>query len=187
MRTCMIAVLRSEDPHVPDVPADRAELASLENQRVEERDRVQQLLERLGLIRAAVVLLRDVEECAREVRLHALRRLVRDLDAVLQDRHRELVARHGGEPQPELLVRLGRLVAGGLEHLLELGQPETERWQFCRHTQSPVLRPFVMSDSAIGPLALAERDDAQLALEHGLALLLEEQQVVVHRRRRARG
>mmetsp|Transcript_62941 Transcript_62941/g.150347 ORF Transcript_62941/g.150347 Transcript_62941/m.150347 type:complete len:305 (-) Transcript_62941:6203-7117(-) len=101
-------------PLVGHVPSDGPELPALQDRRVEEGQGVQQLLVLARLAASFIDLFSDVLEAPGEVRAQALGRLVGDLDASLQHRHRESGGGHGGEPQPVHVID-----AVGLLHLLD--------------------------------------------------------------------
>ena len=106
---------------IPDVEAERAELAPVLEQRVEEARAVQQLLERLGLGLLLEVRVRVAQVHLVQVGLDAARRLDGHFDRVLQDGDGELVRGHRGEPEPVVAVHLVGVVL--LDLGLKLGHP----------------------------------------------------------------
>eukprot|EP00959_Pyramimonas_sp_CCMP1952_P400898 8400375-Pyramimonas_sp.AAC.2 len=82
---------------------------------VEEGKAEEQLLPGAQLGAVLVLLRGHVVKGAVDVRLDALRRLVGELDAVLQHQHREGGGGHGRKPQAEVLVRV-RLLGGQALH-----------------------------------------------------------------------
>ncbi len=87
---------------VPDVPAQGPEFLPLQDDRVEEAQAPHQLVDRHLLVAALQVRFGDVLEGPLQVHLQAPRRLRGQLDAVLQDAHREVRGGHRGQEQPEV-------------------------------------------------------------------------------------
>lgn len=96
---------------IGDVPTDRAELAPLLHDSVEEAQRVQELLEILALNTAFEefgIANRIARIGSQDVGPESLRRLVRYLDAVLKNRDGKMFRWITGQPQPEIRVnRIG--------------------------------------------------------------------------------
>eukprot|EP00968_Pinguiococcus_pyrenoidosus_P011500 scaffold926_cov248-Pinguiococcus_pyrenoidosus.AAC.13 len=166
-------------PAVRDVPSHGAELLALQDERVEEGQGEHQLLVRAGsrATAALVVGFFEVQEGALEVRPQTLGRLIGDLDARLQNRHRELEARNGRQPQAVVVIDGVRGGATGLHGLFQTAQP--------RHGQVAVLEadpvacrlPLLHEALGHGALALPKADDL-----HGVVHLHSRREVhqVVH-------
>eukprot|EP01136_Pigoraptor_vietnamica_P000134 Opistho-1_new@25059 len=144
---------------VGDVPAERAELAALLHRRVEERDRVEHRLPERQVVHVEHVL-RDPVVRALEARLDALRRLVRELDARLQQADRELRVLLRRDPKAEVLVDLLRH-RQRVEQLVHKVEAEVAVLQ-----QHPAARLHELLHQAprVHLLALAHRNGARLRL-----------------------
>jgi len=89
---------------VSDVPPKRSELATLLQNRVEERQAKQQLLPWPFLGMAVPHTVRNGCKRSRQIGTQTTGRLVRKLDTVLQHRYREVLTGHRRQPQTELRV-----------------------------------------------------------------------------------
>mmetsp|Transcript_22137 Transcript_22137/g.48342 ORF Transcript_22137/g.48342 Transcript_22137/m.48342 type:complete len:214 (+) Transcript_22137:1762-2403(+) len=144
---------------IRNVPANRAELAPLLHDGVEEGQAEQQLAELLVLHAALKELgvadgVRGVG--AQQTGTQALGRLVCHLDTVLEDGDGEDGAGVGGQPQPEVAIHLAL-------HQLLL-RDELQGWQealgqvaVLQHHPEPVLHTLVNPLLSHGPLPLPQR------------------------------
>eukprot|EP00962_Isochrysis_galbana_P020204 scaffold5892_cov112-Isochrysis_galbana.AAC.19 len=141
---------------VLDVPAEGAELLSLEDDGVEEEQTEHHLAPYFGFVAGIEALARHGLDGRNHVGAQALRRLVGHLDAILQHRDRELGGGHRGEPQPERRVCLLRVDV--LDLLLERREPRDE--EVAIHQQHPPALLLARLDELLrlGPLPLTERD-----------------------------
>mmetsp|Transcript_66951 Transcript_66951/g.173574 ORF Transcript_66951/g.173574 Transcript_66951/m.173574 type:complete len:333 (+) Transcript_66951:1144-2142(+) len=147
-------------PLVGDVPTDGAELAALQDHRVEEGEAKEQFFVLSGLLRAGLVdVLADVLEGTAEVGAQALRRLVRDLDAVLEDWHGEQGRGHAREPEAVLLVDLLRILR--LLDLLKLAHPAGRQVAILQAHPVACVPAQLDEGLCLGALALAQGDEVQ--------------------------
>mmetsp|Transcript_27175 Transcript_27175/g.68386 ORF Transcript_27175/g.68386 Transcript_27175/m.68386 type:complete len:266 (+) Transcript_27175:1603-2400(+) len=128
---------------------------------MEEGQREEELLPgpRLGARVEAV--LRHVVVAAVDVGLHALGRLIGQLDAVLQHQHREDRRGHGGEPEPEVGVRLGRLQRQLLHHRLHVQHPALGEVAVVQAHPVTLGRRLLHHHLRDAALPLAQRDHVQ--------------------------
>mmetsp|Transcript_1694 Transcript_1694/g.3210 ORF Transcript_1694/g.3210 Transcript_1694/m.3210 type:complete len:219 (+) Transcript_1694:1140-1796(+) len=105
------------------VPTDGSELLPLQNVGVEKSNSEDELLELLGSAPSLPLVRLHVGEGPQQVRPQSLGGLIGDFDSVLEDGDRELGTRHGSQPKSEVIVRVVRVVPGGLKKHLELGKP----------------------------------------------------------------
>ena len=149
--------------------ADRAELAALLHDRVDEALREEQRLP-LGAAEGLEAVLRHPRQRAHDAGADALRRLVGQLDRHLQQADRELGVRLRRDEQPAVVVDdvLGSVVAAqhdAAQHVLELDQERDA--QVAVLQQRPLARlPAVLDDlTRARLLALAHRDAVPALLE----------------------
>mmetsp|Transcript_59669 Transcript_59669/g.172846 ORF Transcript_59669/g.172846 Transcript_59669/m.172846 type:complete len:385 (+) Transcript_59669:1071-2225(+) len=167
-------VLRREV--VRDVPADGSELAPVLADRVEETEAVHEACIRFGLLAIRQHAVVYFHHRAKDVGPQALRRLVRHLDAVLQEQGGELLGWHGRQPEPIRVVRLLRVHL--LANPLQLGQPAHGQVAIAEQYPAAALPGPFDHAGGLRALALPERDAFQL-VRH--ALRIRELHHVVHR------
>mmetsp|Transcript_14108 Transcript_14108/g.33880 ORF Transcript_14108/g.33880 Transcript_14108/m.33880 type:complete len:904 (+) Transcript_14108:88-2799(+) len=142
---------------VGDVPAQLAVLAALLHHGVEERQHVRQRPE--PLVRAlGQGLLGDLGVGRAHVELQAVGGLRHHLQRALQDAQGEAVRGVGGEPQAEVLVRLGDL----LEDLLQRLEPAGQQVAVLQHDPQPARGAHLQHLRSLGPHALAQRHELEL-------------------------
>mmetsp|Transcript_175347 Transcript_175347/g.562466 ORF Transcript_175347/g.562466 Transcript_175347/m.562466 type:complete len:460 (+) Transcript_175347:949-2328(+) len=147
-------------PLVGDVPPDGAELPPLEDDGVEEGQAEEQVLVLEGLRGAGLEdVLADVLERSAQVRSETLGRLVGDLDAVLQDGHREEGRRHTREPQPVLFADLFRILR--LLDLLEFTHPTGRQVTILQAHPVTGIPAQLDQGFGLGSLTLAEGDEVE--------------------------
>lgn len=87
-----------------NVPADGTEPLAVARDGVEQRDRLQQTLELLGVLAVAESVVVELGVAVGQYLAYAAARLDAHLESVLQDADGELGVAHSGDPQPEVLV-----------------------------------------------------------------------------------
>ncbi len=135
---------------------------------MEKGQRKQEPLEIAGLGALIIGLILEVAVGSGQIGLEPSGRLVGELDAGLQDGHREPVGGHGSEPEPVVRVRVGLDLE--LLYPLELGEPGNGQVAVLQHDPaavSPAGLDVLLGDVA---LALAERELGHPAALHLLLL-----------------
>mmetsp|Transcript_25181 Transcript_25181/g.84581 ORF Transcript_25181/g.84581 Transcript_25181/m.84581 type:complete len:304 (-) Transcript_25181:4079-4990(-) len=141
---------------VRHVPAQRAKLLALDDERVEEAEAEEELAVRFRLVGPIQFLVAHLDKGGPEVGPEAAGRLLGHLHRRLKDAHRKVRRRNGSQPEAERLVHLVRLQ--GLAQPFQRGEPGDAQVTVLQQDPAAVGRRLFDELGGDGALALAQRD-----------------------------